>query len=220
MTQTFTNPGSEPPNYAQAQGLLPNAGDNDDNPQAPIPVGLVTGSPSSVTLTSSPGSVTADVRLWVYGYGQVYGSSSLGSQLPPSWYQAHGAGPNLGILFNPAGVYAPPPAGHGLGFTLGWWLVAETTLSVGTPYPFAIPANVIPLTAVSALLTLAALAGVQQAPAGVPVQVPGYDLNTPRFYTQAGQPKYVRPPIVPPTPYTAFVSLVSPVAGNYNFSVS
>jgi hypothetical protein len=227
ILQTFVNPASEPPNYAQVQGAGALSGvlpaENYYTGQAlppgspitidSIPPGLVTGlAVSSVTLTSSPGSVAADVRIWCFGFGDLSLHSGLGSQLPASWYQLYGAGPNLAVT-------APPPI-LGPRFSLGWWLAAETTLSVGTPFGFSLPAGLVSLFPVATRLQEEQAAGVMIRPAGVPLPVPGYDDPT-RVYTQAGVPStYVRPPIAPVVSYTAFVALIGAVPGNYTFSVS
>jgi hypothetical protein len=188
---TFENPAASPPQVSR------------DDTLAAFAPGLVSGSGSlSLELTSSPGSVSADVRIFAYGFGTYPGpTSSLGSPPPPD-------GPPAELAYVPGSPLGSPAK------ALGWWLVQESTLTVGTPVAFAVPAGAVPLVVLPA-------EGVSMVPAGTNGgEVPGYDPGT-RFYTAAGTPQIARwPDPSPPTPLAVFVALISPVAGDYEFSVS
>jgi hypothetical protein len=81
------------------------------------------------------------------------------------------------------------------------------------PLAFTVPSDAI-------TLTVPPPAGV--AMAGADSEVPGYDPGT-RFYTAAGLarlPAFVQTPGPTPTPFSCFVALIDPGAGDYAFSVS
>jgi len=202
MTQTLSNPARYPPDPSpRGDGTL-----------GALVAGLVSevGPSLHLTLESSPGSVSADVRIWVYGFG-LWGkppSSPLGPPPPRD-------GP-------PALAYDPGFSPGMPARALGWWLVAEETLAVATPFAFVVPSGAIPLTVPSPAggFAVPARTGVEVLPGIDAPGTPGahYDPGT-RFYTLAASPRFVTIPPPTPTPYSCFVALVDPVAGDYEFSV-